>query len=123
MCGAEASYFDMRQQPGPRRRQRVTYDGPGQLTAGDGSRWRTFDLRSQPQAGTTSVANTHTVSFGYHFDGYALANATNNLAKWRDGDAGARNAANGGSTQTQAVYLQDAWQLIDAVAADLRRAL
>lgn len=104
-----ASYFDM-----DRNRDRVadtpTYDGSGLLTAGDGSRWRTFDLRAShtPEAMTT---NSHTVSFGYHFDGYRLDNASRLLAAWRTGGAGALTAANGGSTQTQAVYLQDAWQL------------
>ncbi|MET0935063.1 MAG: TonB-dependent receptor, partial [Luteibacter sp.] len=109
--GADASYFDM-----DRNRDRVaaavTDDGAGLLTAGDGSRWRTFDLRAS-HSPDTMAPNTHTVSFGYHFDGYALANATNNLANWRDGSPGALTTSNGGSTQTQAVYLQDAWQLVD----------
>lgn len=104
-----ASYFDM-----DRNRDRVadavTYDGSGLLTAGDGSRWRTFDLRAShtPDAQTS---NAHTLSFGYHFDGYRLDNATYLLDAWRRGNAGLRTTANGGSTQTQAVYVQDAWQL------------
>lgn len=103
------SYFDM-----DRNRDRtaaaVTYDGPGVLVASDGSRWRTLDLRASH---TPEVAgpNTHTVSFGYHYDGYRLANDTSSLAQWRRGDDGVMTAANGGSTQTQAIYLQDAWQL------------
>jgi len=107
----DASYFDM-----DRNRDRVanavTDNGSGLLTAGDGSRWRTFDLRAShtPESVTP---NTHSVSFGYHFDGYSLDNATYNLANWRNGDAGPLTASNGGSTQTQAVYLQDAWQLAD----------
>jgi len=107
----DASYFDM-----DRNRDRVanavTDNGAGLLTAGDGSRWRTFDLRAS-HTPDTLAPNTHAVSFGYHFDGYALDNATYNLANWRNGDAGALTTANGGSTQTQAVYLQDAWQLIE----------
>jgi iron complex outermembrane receptor protein len=107
----DASYFDM-----DRNRDRVanavTDNGAGLLTAGDGSRWRTFDLRASHTPDTLGP-NTHAVSFGYHFDGYALDNATYNLANWRNGDAGALTTANGGSTQTQAVYLQDAWQLIE----------
>jgi iron complex outermembrane receptor protein len=51
------------------------------------------------------------VSFGYHYDGYRLDNASYALDNWRRGDAGALTAANGGSTQTQALYVQDAWQL------------
>jgi iron complex outermembrane receptor protein len=107
----DASYFDM-----DRNRDRVanavTDNGAGLLTAGDGSRWRTFDLRASHTPDTLGP-NTHAVSFGYHFDGYALDNATYNLANWRNGEAGALTTANGGSTQTQAVYLQDAWQLIE----------
>lgn len=105
----DASYFDM-----DRNRDRVasafTDDGPGLLTAGDGSRWRTFDLRASHTPDDPG-ANTHTVSFGYHFDGYRLRNANLALDDWRDGPAGAFTGGNGGSTQTQAVYLQDAWQL------------
>ncbi|SEO37979.1 iron complex outermembrane recepter protein [Luteibacter sp. UNC138MFCol5.1] len=107
-----ASYFDM-----DRNRDRVasaaTYDGAGLLTAGDGSRWRTFDLRAS-HAPDGIAPNTHTLSFGYHYDGYRLDNASYALDAWRRGDAGARTASNGGSTQTQAVYVQDAWQLLDA---------
>jgi iron complex outermembrane receptor protein len=106
---ADASLFDM-----GRNRDRVasgvTDDGAGLLTAGDGSRWRTLDLRASHTPDSLSP-NTHTVSFGYHFDSYRLDNASYALAQWRTGGAGALTAANGGSTQTQAVYLQDAWQL------------
>jgi len=104
-----ASYFDM-----DRNRDRVadavTYDGSGLLTAGDGSRWRTFDLRAS-HTPDDLAPDTHTVSFGYHFDGYSLSNATYALDAWRHGNAGALTTSNGGSTQTQAAYLQDAWQL------------
>lgn len=104
-----ASYFDM-----DRNRDRVadsvTYNGSGLLTAGDGSRWRTFDLRASHTPDSLS-ANPHTVSFGYHFDGYRLDNETDLLSAWRTGGAGALTAGNGGSTQTQALYVQDAWQL------------
>lgn len=107
----DASYFDM-----DRNRDRVanavTDNGSGLLTAGDGSRWRTFDLRAS-HTPESAGPNTHSVSFGYHFDGYSLDNATYNLANWRNGDAGALTASNGGSTQTQALYLQDAWQLVE----------
>jgi iron complex outermembrane receptor protein len=103
------SYFDMDQNR-DRTASAVTYDGPGLLTAGDGSRWRTLDLRASHTPDTVG-ANTHTVSFGYHYDGYRLDNASHALDNWRRGDAGALTASNGGSTQTQALYVQDAWQL------------
>lgn len=103
------SYFDMDQNR-DRTAGAVTYDGSGLLTAGDGSRWRTLDLRASHTPDVTGP-NTHTVSFGYHYDGYRLDNATYALTNWRRGDAGALTTANGGSTQTQALYVQDAWQL------------
>jgi iron complex outermembrane receptor protein len=103
------SYFDM-----DRNRDRVasgvTYDGTGLLTAGDGSRWRTLDLRAS-HTPDSLASNTHTLSFGYHYDGYRLDNATYNLAQWRTGGPGSLTTSNGGSTQTQAIYVQDAWQL------------
>lgn len=105
----DISYFDMDQNR-DRTASAVTYDGPGLLTAGDGSRWRTFDLRAS-HTPDSAGPNSHTVSFGYHYDGYRLDNATYTLAQWRRGDAGLLTAANGGSTQTQALYAQDAWQL------------
>jgi iron complex outermembrane recepter protein len=105
----DVSYFDMDQNR-DRTASAVTYDGPGLLTAGDGSRWRTFDLRAS-HTPDSAGPNTHRVSFGYHYDGYRLDNATYTLAQWRRGDAGLLTAANGGSTQTQALYVQDAWQL------------
>ncbi|NID16449.1 TonB-dependent receptor [Luteibacter yeojuensis] len=107
----EVSYFDM-----DRNRDRVasavTYDGAGLLTAGDGSRWRTLDVRAS-HTPDSLAPGTHTVSFGYHVDGYRLDNATHALDAWRNGRGGPLVAANGGSTQTQAVYLQDAWQLAE----------
>ncbi|TCV96466.1 iron complex outermembrane receptor protein [Luteibacter rhizovicinus] len=108
---ANASYFDM-----DRNRDRVassvTDNGAGQLTAGDGSRWRTFDLRASYRP-ETLAPNSHWVSFGYHYDGYALKNEVSALTQWRSGGAGADQGGNGGSTQTQAVYIQDTWQLAD----------
>jgi iron complex outermembrane receptor protein len=104
-----ASYFDMDKNR-DRVANAVSENGSGLLTAGDGSRWRTLDLRASHTPDDMGP-NTHTVSFGYHYDGYSLANATYALDAWRNGDAGTETASNGGSTQTQAVYLQDAWQL------------
>ncbi len=109
---AQASYFDRDKSQDRSASSALDDDGAGQITLGDGSRWRTFDLRSSYRPDLVD-AGSHWVSFGYHYDGYALANSTFALSQWRDGVAGAPLSATGGSTQTQALYLQDAWQLSD----------
>ena len=107
---AQASYFDRDKSQDRSASSALTNDGPGQITLGDGSRWRTFDLRSSYRPDQID-AGSHWVSMGYHYDGYALANNTCALNQWIDGPADAPISATGGSTQTQAIYLQDAWQL------------
>lgn len=107
---AHASYFDRDKSQDRSASSALTYDGAGQITLGDGSRWRTFDLRGSDRPDTIG-AGSHWLSIGYHYDGYALANSTFALNQWRDGGPGAPLSATGGSTQTQALYLQDAWQL------------
>jgi iron complex outermembrane receptor protein len=110
--GVDASYFDMARNQDRVASSALVDNGSGQFTAGDGSRWRTFDLRASYRP-VTPGPNTHWLSFGYHFDGYALKNASDALDQWRTGPAGAFVSGNGGSTQTQALYAQDAWQLDD----------
>jgi iron complex outermembrane receptor protein len=107
---AQASYFDRDKSQDRSASSALTNDGPGQITLGDGSRWRTFDLRSSYRPDQID-AGSHWVSMGYHYDGYALVNNTFALSQWIDGHADAPISATGGSTQTQAIYLQDAWQL------------
>ena len=107
---AQASYFDRDKSQDRSASSALTNDGPGQITLGDGSRWRTFDLRSSYRPDQID-AGSHWVSMGYHYDGYALVNNTFALGQWIDGHADAPISATGGSTQTQAIYLQDAWQL------------
>jgi iron complex outermembrane receptor protein len=108
--GANASYFDMSKNRDRVADSALMQDGTGQLTAGDGSRWRTFDLRASFTPDVIEPG-AHTVSMGYHYDGYALATQSYVLDTWQHGTAGAPIAGTGGSTQTQALYLQDAWQL------------
>lgn len=109
---ANASYFDRGKSQDRSASSALVDDGPGQITYGDGSRWRTFDLRSSYKP-TRVVANTHWTSFGYHYDGYALNNDTDALDHWLSGSPIAPLSSSGGSTQTQAIYAQDAWQLTD----------
>jgi iron complex outermembrane receptor protein len=111
-ASVDASYFDLGKNQDRLADSPLTADGPGQITLGDGSRWRTLDLR----AGYTPAAvapGTHTLSFGYHYDGYRLKSDVFDLDTWQHGDPGTQTSRYGGSTQTQALYAQDAWQLAE----------
>jgi iron complex outermembrane receptor protein len=87
----------------------------GTITVADGSGWRNLDLRGKWRPdGTPNGA--HQVSFGYHTDRYTLQSVTSTVATdWLYGNAAATPSSNSyGKTETQALYLQDAWQLAPA---------
>ncbi len=107
---AIASYFDRGKQQNRSADSALQDNGSGQITLNDGSRWRTFDLRSSYEPARIDPGS-HWLSFGYHYDGYFLANRTDALAQWRHGASTGPLNGTGGSTQTQAIYAQDAWQL------------
>lgn len=86
--------------------------GAGRITDLAGTGWGTLDLRGIWRPALADHA--HQVSFGYHYDKYQLNALVSNTADWVDGDTGARNSAFAGSTETQALYLQDAWRLAPA---------
>ncbi len=81
----------------------------GSLTRLDGTGWQTLDLRGEWRPGGLDRA-AHRVSFGYHYDRYVLDSHTYNTGDWLSGGAGAQSSASEGKTETQAVYLQDAWR-------------
>jgi len=83
-------------------------DSAGQVSYGDGSGWRTFDLRADRRPAGADGA--HTLAFGYHIDRYALASTTFDALDWRARTLSTFNNAFAGTTQTQAVYAQDAWR-------------
>ena len=70
-----------------------------------GTGWTVLDVR-----GTLRPQN-HTVDFGYHIDDYQLRSITNNTADWLALNKSSFNASSSGNTQTQALYVQDKWQL------------
>jgi iron complex outermembrane receptor protein len=110
---AVASYFDITQSIARTASSGVPGDGPGTIGYGDGSGWKSLDLRatytpSSPGAGLAA----HALAFGYHYDNYFLDNETYNTAAWRDGGNGAFANAFSGRTRTQAVYAQDAWHFL-----------
>ncbi|MDD5250188.1 MAG: TonB-dependent receptor, partial [Rhodocyclaceae bacterium] len=81
---------------------------------GDG--WQTFDLKGDWRPGGAPGKGAHEVSFGYHYDKYALDTksfytTTANDASWQTANGELQLAsASTGQTQTQALFAQDAWK-------------
>jgi iron complex outermembrane receptor protein len=91
--------------------------GAGRISDAGGTSWSTLDLKGtwdQPAA-----SGRHSVSFGVHQDEYTLDNPTYLTADWVSGANGALFSASRGKTRTQALWVQDAWQLDPAVVATL----
>ena len=95
----------------------------GTLTDASGTGWTTLDLRGdwRPDG---NLQSKHQLSFGYHFDRYELDSVTYGygtsaatlLPNWRTSFAGSAPLGSNsyGKTETQALYLQDAWALSSA---------
>jgi iron complex outermembrane recepter protein len=110
---ALASYYDISNSIARTANSGVPGNGPGVLTFGDGTGWKTLDLMTtytptSPAAGLAS----HWLTFGYHYDNYFLDNRTYNTLNWRDGPASTFANEFAGKTQTQALYAQDAWRFL-----------
>ena len=77
-------------------------NGPGTVTYGDGTGWRTLDLKAdyRPQ----QLKGGHWVTLGYHYDNYRLSNTTYNTSDWQAATISAFNNAFAGKTETQALY-------------------
>ncbi|EIN03206.1 TonB-dependent siderophore receptor [Paraburkholderia hospita] len=110
---AIASYYDVSNSVARTANAGLPGNGPGVVTFGDGTGWKTLDLKTtytpaSPQPGLTN----HALTFGYHYDNYFLDNETYNTAAWRNGSAGSFANAFRGRTQTQAAYAQDAWRFL-----------
>lgn len=85
----------------------------GQVTFADGTRWETLDLRGEWRP-SGNLQSAHQVSFGYHFDRYTLSSDTFNTSDWLNGPAGPLFSNSKGKTETQGLYLQDAWRFAPA---------
>jgi len=81
----------------------------GTLTDMSGTGWQTLDLRGEWRP-DGSRDSEHQVSFGYHDDRYLLSSSTYVTSSWQSGAAGALSSNAKGKTETQALYLQDAWR-------------
>jgi iron complex outermembrane receptor protein len=84
----------------------------GTITFADGTGWRNLDLRGEWRPGG-NLQSRHQISFGFHSDTYRTRTDQYTLAggNWRVADAGALNTNSRGTTSTQAIYVQDAWQI------------
>jgi len=82
----------------------------GRVVDQQGTGWTVFDARGilRPVDGHGDL---HTIDFGYHIDDYTLHSDTNNTADWSVGHKGTLFGTSRGETTTQAIYLQDKWQL------------
>ncbi|PRE45532.1 TonB-dependent receptor [Burkholderia multivorans] len=110
---AIASYYDVSNSVARTANAGGPGNGPGTVTFGDGTGWKTLDLKAtwtppSPQAGPAN----HALTFGYHYDNYFLDNETFNTTAWRDGGASSFANSFKGRTQTQAAYAQDAWRFL-----------
>lgn len=90
----------------------------GQLTDASGTGWHNIDLRGIWR--TTLGGSAHTLAFGAHHDRYRLASVSYGttaapIIDWLASDGGTLNTNSYGKTQTDAVYLQDEWQITPAL--------
>ncbi|WP_186076296.1 TonB-dependent receptor [Burkholderia gladioli] len=110
---AIASLYDVSNSVARTANSGVPGNGPGLVAYGDGTGWKTLDLKATwtPPSAQAGLAN-HALSFGYHYDNYYTDSRTFNTADWRDGAAGSLANAFAGRTQTQAAYAQDAWRFL-----------
>ncbi|MGN6316139.1 TonB-dependent receptor [Trinickia sp.] len=110
---AIASYYDVSTSVARTANAGGPGNGPGVVTFGDGTGWKTLDLKATwTPASRDAGWRNHWLTFGYHYDDYRLSNETYSTANWRDGAAGAFANAFGGKTRTQALYAQDAWRFL-----------
>ncbi len=110
---AIASYFDVTNSVARTANAGGPGNGPGVVTLGDGTGWKTLDLKATwtPPSSQAGLSN-HALTFGYHVDNYFLDNETYNTAAWVDGNAVSFANAFKGRTQTQALYAQDSWRFL-----------
>lgn len=107
-----ASAFEVTRSVGRQAGTGGSADGPGTITHGDGTGWKTFDLKAVYTPSAQAGPRAHRLALGYHFDRYVTRNGTFNTANWQGGAAGALKNAFEGRTRTQALYIQDGWQFL-----------
>ena len=84
--------------------------GAGAIVRGDGTGWDTLDAK-----GVWRVAPGNELSFGFHGDRYELKNERFSTTNWLNGPTGALVNASRGKTETTGLWVQDAWDVTDAI--------
>jgi iron complex outermembrane receptor protein len=113
-----ASYFDQNKDVTRQSSGNFGTKSSGDATAGtltilDGTGWKNLDLRGDWRS-EGNRKSAHQVSFGFHTDTYTTKSDQYTLAttgNWQTSSAGALSTNSRGVTSTDAIYVQDAWQI------------
>ncbi|WP_020483543.1 TonB-dependent receptor [Methylomonas sp. MK1] len=86
---------------------RADAGGAGRITSLNDTGWHTVDAKGiwRPE----SAWGPHHVSFGYHHDFYELNNQQYNTSNWLYGGKDSLFTNSQGKTETNAIWIQDAW--------------
>jgi len=112
-----ASYFDQNKDVTRASTGNFGTQSSGDATAGtltilDGTGWQNLDLRGEwrPEGSRKSA---HQVSFGFHTDTYTTKSDQYTLGpgNWQTSSSAALSTNSRGVTSTDALYVQDAWQI------------
>ena len=87
--------------------------GAGSISRMDGTGWKTIDADGIWRPDGEDGA--HEVSFGVHGDRYELTNERFTTTDWIDGSPGALATSARGKTQALGLWMQDAWDITDAI--------
>lgn len=90
----------------------------GRITDMAGTGWSVLDARATLRP-VDGHGDQHVIDMGYHMDAYHLDSTTYNTADWSRGSKGGLFGSSRGETKTQALYVQDKWQLNPAWALTL----
>lgn len=90
--------------------QRFGVNTSGQTREISGTGWKTMDMRAiwRPEQ---NVLGLHEISFGGHFDQYALKQYQQNTPVWWSSWSYEQASRSVGKTQTEGLYVQDVWSL------------
>ena len=93
----------------------LTFGNAGRVAELSGTGWRTADAKGAWHAG--GALARHTLSFGAHYDQYALRNPTYNSADWTVAKPVYTTVASegDGKTRTTALWVQDQWRISNAL--------